>query len=226
MDSFSNISVSGSCTCQSASSAFCSAGAALFAAGIAIAALWAIPFGISLLQQNTVAASTTIGAGQSVNARTDVVLLDRPVSLVIAVDNPGQGTPSEVRLKAVVTDPSGKVVSSSEFSDSYFTSFTLEATGPHMVGVTNLGTKPVTISGTFGKYGFAFYTKYGYPLSESAAKFIEKKLKDLGFEIIHPCSSAIVVRQESAVKVGDSILKQGDRRAIRSSWKGAWHAFT
>ena len=60
-----------------------------------------------------------------------------------------------------------------------------------------------------GKYGSAFDTKFGYPLSGSAAKFIEKKLKDLGLEIIHPRSSAIVIGQKAAVKVGDAMLKQG-----------------
>jgi len=60
-----------------------------------------------------------------------------------------------------------------------------------------------------GKYGFAFDTKFGYPLSGSAAKFIEKKLKGLGLEIIQPHSSAIVVGQKTAVKVGDAMLKEG-----------------
>jgi hypothetical protein len=35
-----------------------------------------------------------------------------------------------------------------------------------------------------GKLGFAFDIKLGIPMSGSAARFIENKLKDLGFEII------------------------------------------
>ena len=65
-----------------------------------------------------------------------------------------------------------------------------------------------------GKSAFAFDTRYGYPLSGSAAKFIEKKLKHLGLEIIRPRSSATVVQQKTAVKVGDSILKEGTEAAF------------
>ena len=59
------------------------AGAALFVAGIVVAAIWAISFGASFLQDNTIVGGTTIGAGQSVDAKTDVNQLDRPISLAI-----------------------------------------------------------------------------------------------------------------------------------------------
>lgn len=64
-----------------------------------------------------------------------------------------------------------------------------------------------------GKYGFAFDTKLGFPLSGSAAKFIEKKLKALGLEIIQPHSSAIVVTpkdRKGHTQPGDVLLlKEG-----------------
>lgn len=43
-----------------------------------------------------------------------------------------------------------------------------------------------------GKYGFAFDTKFDSRISGSAAKYIEKKLQDLGLKIIEPCASAVV----------------------------------
>jgi flavorubredoxin len=65
-----------------------------------------------------------------------------------------------------------------------------------------------------GKYGFAFDTKLDSPLSGSAAKFIEKKLKELGLEIIKPRISAIVfVKKESkehgAKSREETVLKDG-----------------
>ena len=65
-----------------------------------------------------------------------------------------------------------------------------------------------------GKYGFAFDTRIGSPLSGSAAKFIEKKLKDLGLEVIHPRASAIVVSQKEPVKPGHVMLKNGSEEAF------------
>ncbi len=44
-----------------------------------------------------------------------------------------------------------------------------------------------------GKFGFAFETKYDSRISGSAAKFIEKGLRDLGLEIIVPRASATVI---------------------------------
>jgi flavorubredoxin len=49
-----------------------------------------------------------------------------------------------------------------------------------------------------GKRGFAFDTKLGSPLSGSAAKFIEKKLREFGLDMIKERSSAIVVTQKGA----------------------------
>ena len=61
-----------------------------------------------------------------------------------------------------------------------------------------------------GKYGFAFDTKLGSPLSGSAAKYIEKKLAKVGLQIIRPRVSAIVIgKKKSSDQVGDSVLKEG-----------------
>jgi flavodoxin len=52
-----------------------------------------------------------------------------------------------------------------------------------------------------GKFGFAFDIKLGYPLTGSAAKYIENKLKNLGLEIVSEKASAIVIPQQK--KKGD-----------------------
>jgi hypothetical protein len=59
-----------------------------------------------------------------------------------------------VRLRETITDPNGKVVSSNEFRDSFFTSFKPEITGVYIVTVSNLDTKPISIGGAFGQMPF------------------------------------------------------------------------
>ena len=59
-----------------------------------------------------------------------------------------------------------------------------------------------------GKRGFAFDTKLESRLSGSAAKFIEKKLRERGLDIIRPHGSAIVAGQKGA-KIEEVVLKEG-----------------
>ncbi|HEY6756774.1 MAG TPA: flavodoxin domain-containing protein [Nitrososphaera sp.] len=68
-----------------------------------------------------------------------------------------------------------------------------------------------------GKYGFAFDTKLDNFMAGSAAKFIEKKLKAYGVDIIKPHISAIVIgrkendkkKKQEATKIGEAVLKEG-----------------
>ena len=142
-------------------------GAVLLVAGIIISAVWAVQFAGSFLRDNTIVAQTSVDAGKSVDTRINVDQLDRPVSLAIGIDQtqlqPPTPTPSaqppatqssDIRLKEEVTDPNGKVVSSNEFSNSFFTSFKPEVTGVHTVTISNLGTGTVSVSGAFGYMPF------------------------------------------------------------------------
>jgi flavodoxin len=61
-----------------------------------------------------------------------------------------------------------------------------------------------------GKYGFAFDTKFDAPLSGTAAKFIEKELKNLGLQIVAPRESAIVFGVKG--KGGGAMLKEGEEK--------------
>jgi hypothetical protein len=141
-------------------------GAVLLVAGIIISAIWAVQFAGSFLRDNTIVAQTSVDAGKSVDTRINVDQLDRPVSLAIGIDQtqlqplPSQQQQipatqsSDIRLKEEVTDPNGKVVSSNEFSNSFFTSFKPEVTGVHTVTISNLGTGTVSVSGAFGYMPF------------------------------------------------------------------------
>ncbi len=58
------------------------------------------------------------------------------------------------------------------------------------------------VPGLRGKHGFAFDTKFNGRLSGSASKFIEKKMEDLGFELVRPRQSAIVDKTEGPLEDG------------------------
>jgi hypothetical protein len=138
-------------------------GAVLLVAGIIISAVWAIPFAGSFLRDTTMVAKTSIDPGKSLDTRIGVHQLDRPISLAIGIDRTGEqpqtqvppsAPSSDIRLKEVVTDPNGRVISSNEFGDSFFTSFKPDVAGVYIITVSNLGTNPVSVSGAFGYMSF------------------------------------------------------------------------
>lgn len=53
-----------------------------------------------------------------------------------------------------MTDPNGRVVSSSEFQESFSTTIRPEVTRVYTVTISNLGAEPVTIGGAFGHVPF------------------------------------------------------------------------
>jgi flavodoxin len=62
-----------------------------------------------------------------------------------------------------------------------------------------------------GKYGFAFDTRFAAPLSGSAAKLIEKELRDRGILMIASRESAIV----AGAKGGAMLLKEGEEERFK-----------
>jgi len=66
-----------------------------------------------------------------------------------------------------------------------------------------------------GKYGFAFDTRLGAPLSGSAARFIEKELKHLGLQLIAPRKSAVVFGGKGTG--GDMRLKEGEEKKFEQA---------
>jgi hypothetical protein len=125
-------------------------GGALFIAGIIIAAIWAIPFASTFLQNNTLINQVSIQPGTSVEATTEVTDASRPVTVAIHVQSP-QGV---VRLIETVKDPSGIVASTNEFSANLFTTFQPQNTGSYILNITNAGAAPVTIDAMFGYMPF------------------------------------------------------------------------
>jgi len=63
-----------------------------------------------------------------------------------------------------------------------------------------------------GKYGFAFDTKLDWRFSGSAAKFVERELKNLGLRIIAPRESAIVLTLKERGAITGARLKEGEEK--------------
>ena len=74
-----------------------------------------------------------------------------------------------------------------------------------------------------GKHGFAFDTKLDRPLSGSAAKFIEKELKNMGLRVVAQRESATVFLVNG--KVGDAYLKEGEEERFRGIGAAIGRAF-
>jgi uncharacterized membrane protein len=144
-------------------------GGVLFVAGIIIAAVWAILFASTFLQNNTLINQVSIEPGRSVEATTQVTDISRPIAVAIHVERPGErGTAEEdgqqqqvpqleqgpMRVIETVKDSSGTIVSNNEFSANLFTTFQPQNTGNHILNVTNGGAGPVTIDTTFGYMPF------------------------------------------------------------------------
>jgi uncharacterized membrane protein len=152
-------------------------GEALFIVGIILAIVWAIQLAstfASTFQQdrNTLINSVSIEPGSSVEAATTQVTdVSRPITVAIHIQRlggreeaaEGEGLQQrlqqqlqlprdqrEARLNETVTDPSGTVVSSNEFSANLFTTFQPQNTGNYILNITNAGAKNATIYGIFG----------------------------------------------------------------------------
>jgi uncharacterized membrane protein len=125
-------------------------GGVLFVVGIIIAAIWAIPFASTFLQNNTLINQVSIEPGRSIEATTQVTDVSRPITVGIHIERP-EGL---VRLIETVKDPSGIVVSNNEFSANLFTTFQSQNTGNHILNITNAGAAPVTINAMFGYMPF------------------------------------------------------------------------
>lgn len=70
-----------------------------------------------------------------------------------------------------------------------------------------------------GKYGFAFDAKLDWRFSGSAAKFIEKELKNLGLQIMAPRASAIVFTLKERGAIAGARLKEGEEKRFEEIGK-------
>lgn len=133
-------------------------GGGLFAIGIALSATWGMQFAEVFLQDNTLVSEVSVSPGQSIHATRQVTDTSRPLSIAIHIQGITEGNEAllreDVRLVQAVRDPSGDIVNRNEFSGNLFTSFKPEQAGNHVLTISNVGTRSVTIDSTFGYIPF------------------------------------------------------------------------
>ena len=125
------------------------AGAVLLILGIVISALWTGSFAGTIIRENTILNAVSIRPSGSVNASTQVINTSRPISLAIHLEHNNStgvgGQVSNNALRETVRNPNGVIMTSSEFTKQFFTTFKPDVTGKYTITIYNLGNSPVSI---------------------------------------------------------------------------------
>ena len=132
------------------------AGAVLLILGIVISALWTGSFARTIIRENTIISDVSIRPSGSVNASAQVIDTSRPVSLAIHIElnnSTGGQVPNNV-LRETIRNPNGIVMTNSEFTRQFFTTFKPDITGKYTITIYNLGNSPVSISILVGNLPF------------------------------------------------------------------------
>jgi hypothetical protein len=135
-------------------------GGALLISGIVISVLWAGSFASPIIRENTILNGVSIRPSDLVNTTIQVTDTSRPVSLAIHVgltnntSNIGQGQISNNTLRETIRNPNGSVVTSSEFTKQFFTTFKPDIAGKYTITIQNLGNTHVSIGVLAGNLPF------------------------------------------------------------------------
>ena len=125
------------------------AGAVLLILGIVISALWTGSLAGTIIRENTILNAVSIRPSGSVNASTQVINTSRPISLAIHLEHNNStgvgGQISNNALRETIRNPNGVIMTSSEFTKQFFTTFKPDITGKYTITIYNLGNSPVSI---------------------------------------------------------------------------------
>lgn len=119
------------------------AGAAIFALGIVLTTVWALPLAEQLQNDTRILQQLTILAGNSVNVEFEVADVERPLSVVVTTGEP-------VSMRAIVTDPDGTELLNSEFSETFADGTGPTDAGTYTLTIANEGTADATVDVVFG----------------------------------------------------------------------------
>ena len=132
------------------------AGAALLISGIVISILWAGYFAGTIIRESTVLSSVPIKPSSSVNTNAQVIDTSRPLSIAIHVERAHGGAIANNILRETVRNPNGVIITNSEFTKQFFTTFKPDIIGKYTVTVYNLGASPVNIGVLAGNLPFCW----------------------------------------------------------------------
>jgi len=129
-------------------------GIVLLISGIVLSVLWTGYFAGTIMRESTILSSVPIKPSSSVNANTQVIDTSRPLSIAIHVEQAHGGAIANNVLRETVRNPNGVIITESEFTKQFFTTFKPDIVGKYTVTVYNLGAGPVSIGVLAGNLPF------------------------------------------------------------------------
>lgn len=119
------------------------AGAVIFALGIALTLVWALPIAEQLQRDTRILQGFPLVTGQSTNIQFEVTDPAKPLSIVISAGNP-------IAMSAVLVDPDGREIMNREFHETFAEGARPSATGTYKLTITNESSTDTTVDVVFG----------------------------------------------------------------------------
>jgi len=137
-------------------------GAAIFAIGIAVVVVWALPLAQQIQKESAFIQREQVNPGESESLSLQVMNTSKPLSVFVS------STDKAVPLAIAVTSPEGQVLLNSSFTDNTVMSAEPNVIGTYVLSVTNEGQAATSIDAVFGRLpgveennGLAFGTLEG-----------------------------------------------------------------
>lgn len=118
-------------------------GAAVFAVGIALTVIWALPLAQQLNKDTSITQGTRLAPNESQTLSLDVQDPAKTLSIVINSNN-------DAKLTAVLTDPAGTKYIDTPFVKAVTLNAHPTVPGIYKLQITNIGSEPTEIDAIFG----------------------------------------------------------------------------
>ena len=118
-------------------------GAVVFAIGIALTWIWALPLAQQLDKDTSITQGTKLASNESQTMSLDVQDPSKKLSIVINANN-------DAKLTAVLTDPAGTKYIDTPFVKAVTLSANPTVPGVYRLEITNIGSEPTEIDAIFG----------------------------------------------------------------------------
>jgi hypothetical protein len=122
-------------------------GGILLVTGLVLSLFTVGSFAGQFMRENVVLSKTIVSPSEPVNVMLQVNDTSRPVSVAL---HSSEIESTNILLRESIQDPSGRIVYTNEFSETFFTTFKPNMTGEYTLLISNLGSNPVNIDGVFG----------------------------------------------------------------------------
>jgi hypothetical protein len=121
-------------------------GAVLFAIGIAVLVVWALPIAEQIQKDTAFMQREQLNPGESESLSLEVMDTSKPLSVFVS------STDTTVPLAIEVTSPEGEVLLDSNFTENTVMSADPTVAGSYVLRVTNEGQSATSIDAIFGRF--------------------------------------------------------------------------